>query len=90
MKNIECDVCGSIKARKNMLMHTNTPTCKRRANIIRYEKLYGSTYICMYKHIANGDIDFEGVIKMEEQETKNIIVFNHILSILLLNFLLEE
>ena len=65
---IVCEVCGSIKPRKNMIIHTNTPRCKRRANIIRYEKLYGSTYTWMCKHIASCDVDFDGVIKLEEDE----------------------
>jgi len=65
-----CEVCGSIKPRRLMVKHTNTPLCKRTANVIRYEELHGGTYTCMYKHIANGDVDFDGVIKLEEHEKR--------------------
>ena len=73
---IICDVCGCAKPRRLMEKHTNTPLCKRNANIKRYEELYGSTYTCMYKKIANGDIDFDGVIKLNDNEKRKSPIYD--------------
>ena len=73
---IICDVCGCAKPRRLMEKHTNTPLCKRNANIKRYEELHGSTYTCMYKKIANGDIDFDGVIKLNDNEKRKSPIYD--------------
>jgi len=42
------------------------------------------------KHIANGDVDFEGVINLEPHEKKqHIIVTFKTISIMLISFLVE-
>ena len=42
--------------------------CKRTRNLQRYLELFEGFKYMDYKHIADGDVDFDGVIKLEPHE----------------------
>ena len=48
--------------------HVDSSLCKRKRNIDKYLEIFGSYNLMDQKHIANGDIDFDGVIKLEQHE----------------------
>ena len=67
--------------------HIYSVLCKRTRNINRYSELIGGYRITDEKHIANGDVDFDGVIKLEPHEKRNIIITSKTISIMLICFI---
>ena len=53
----------------------------------RGSELLGGYGIINQKHIANGDVDFDGVIKSEPHEKQTIIITNETISIMLICFI---
>ena len=63
-----CELCGKKLSNKTKDKHVDSSFCKRTQNINRYLELIGGYNIMDEKHIANGDVDFDGVIKLEQHE----------------------
>ena len=61
--------------------------CKRTININRYSELIGGYRIMYEKHIANGDVDFDGAIKLEPHGKNKIITTGKNISIILIWFI---
>ena len=61
-------MCGKAIASNTKDEHVDLSLCKRRTNIHRYSELCGGYKIMDEKHVANGDVDFDGVIKLEPHE----------------------
>ena len=61
----QCELCAKKVSYKTRDKHINSALRKIIRNINRYLELIGG-YRCMdEKHIANGDVEFDGVIKLE-------------------------
>ena len=67
-ENIDCDVCGKTVQRMRMDKHRMNPSCKKTSNINKYATIHNGYRLMDYKHICNGDFDFEGVIKLHDDE----------------------
>ena len=67
-EKFDCELCGKTISTNTKDKHADSSLCKRRRNINIYLELFHSYKIMDEKHIANGDIDFDGVIKLEEHE----------------------
>ena len=63
-----CDVCCKAISSSTKYKHVNSALCKRTRNSHRYLELFEGFKLMNYEHIANGDIDFDGVIKLEQHE----------------------
>ena len=48
--------------------------CKRTRNIDTYSELIGGYRVMDETHIANGDVDFDGVLKLEPHEKESIVI----------------
>ena len=68
----QCELCGKKVSYKTRDKHINSALCKRTRNINRYSEPIGGYRIMDEKHIANGDVDVVGVIKLEPHENNKI------------------
>ena len=62
---VMCCKTISINTKKK---HAVSSLCKIRRNINRYSELVGGYRIMDEKHIANGDVDSDGVIQVESHK----------------------
>ena len=65
-----CDLCSKAITSNTKYKHVSSALCKRTRNLQRYLELFEGFKLMSYKHIANGDVDFDGVIKLEPHEKK--------------------
>ena len=64
MKRCFCDLCGKTITSNTKYKHIDLSLCKRRRNINIHSELIGGYRIMDEKQIADGDVDFDGVIKL--------------------------
>ena len=67
-EKFNCELCNKSISTNTKDKHVDSSLCKRRRNLFRYLELFGSYNLMDQKHIVNGDIDFDGVIKLEQHE----------------------
>ena len=85
-----CDLCGKAILSNTKDKHIDSSLCKGRRNVNRYSELIGGNRTMDEKHIANGDVDFDGVIEIEPREQQNKIEylqFKHTICIMLICFI---
>ena len=61
-------MCGKTITSNTKDKHIDSSLCKRRRNVNRYSELFGGYRDMDEKQIANGDVDFDGVIELEQHE----------------------
>jgi len=84
----QCDLCGQKYSYKTKDEQIDSALCKRTQNINAYAEIIGGYRIMAEKHIAHGDVDFDGVIKLEPHEKiQNITITNKTKSIMLMYYI---
>ena len=68
-EKFNCELCNKSISTNTKDKHVDSSLCKRRRNLFRYLELFGSYNLMDQTHIVNGDIDFDGVIKLDQHET---------------------
>ena len=63
-----CDLCSKAITSNTKYKHDNSALCKRTRNLQRFLELLEGFKLMQYEHIANGDVDFDGVVKFQRHE----------------------